>query len=223
MSAAPLLFHFDFVSPYAYLGWKGVHAVAARHGREVEPVPVLFAALLDHHGQRGPAEIPAKRAYTFKNVMRVAHAAGIHVEPPPAHPFNPLLALRAACVAWLSPGERRALIDRLYDAAWAGGGGVADVEAVARAVRAAGLDAERVLADAASSETKARLRANTDAAIARGVFGVPTTIADGEPFWGYDALPHLDAFLRGEDPARPELLERWKDLPVGAARKAVAT
>src|SRR6185503_10008364 len=92
----PILFCFDYLSPYAYLAWKRVHSVVEPHGRVVEPVPILLAAVLDAHGQKGPAEIPAKRVYTFKNVYRVAHAAKIRVEPPPAHPFNPLLALRAS-------------------------------------------------------------------------------------------------------------------------------
>jgi 2-hydroxychromene-2-carboxylate isomerase len=63
-------FCFDFISPYAYLAWTQVHALADRHGRAVEPVPVLFAALLDHHGTVGPAEVPAKRRYLMFDVVR---------------------------------------------------------------------------------------------------------------------------------------------------------
>ncbi len=59
----PVRFHFDFLSPFAYLAWAGVHDVAIRHGREVAPVPVLLAGILAAHGTRGPAEIPAKRAF----------------------------------------------------------------------------------------------------------------------------------------------------------------
>ena len=91
-------FHFDFISPYAYLAWTQIHALAARHGRSVEPVPVLFAALLDHHGTKGPAEIPAKRRYLMFDVVRKARALGVPIGPPPAHPFDPLLALRVASV-----------------------------------------------------------------------------------------------------------------------------
>src|SRR5512140_3653821 len=89
-------FCFDYVSPYAYLAWTQIHALAARHGREVTPVPVLFAALLDAAGTKGPAEIPAKRGYVFKDVLRSAHRLRVPLVPPPAHPFNPLLALRVS-------------------------------------------------------------------------------------------------------------------------------
>ena len=94
---APLLFYFDFISPYAFLAWTQIRGIAARCEREVEPVPVLFAGLLNAHDQKGPAEIPAKRRYLFKDIARKAHRLGVaSVAPPPAHPFNPLLPLRIA-------------------------------------------------------------------------------------------------------------------------------
>src|SRR5262249_60031058 len=89
--ANPIDFHFDFISPYAYLGWTQIHALAARHGRAVRPVPTLFAALLNHSGTLGPAEIPLKRVYIFKDALRTAQVFGVPLEPPPSHPFNPLL------------------------------------------------------------------------------------------------------------------------------------
>src|SRR4051812_42387593 len=92
----PLLFHFDFISPYAYLAWRGIHALADRHGREVEARPVLLAGLLNATGGKGPAEVEPKRIYTYKHVSRLAHTAGIPLRPPPAHPFHPLQALRVA-------------------------------------------------------------------------------------------------------------------------------
>ena len=78
-SPAPLQLYFDFISPYAYLAWTQVHALAARHGRPVQPVPVLFAALLDANGQKGPAEIPRKRVWVFKDTLRHAHASRVEV------------------------------------------------------------------------------------------------------------------------------------------------
>ena len=91
-------FCFDFISPYAYIASKSVQALAARHGRQVELVPVLFAALLDANGQKGPAEIPSKRLHTFKDAFRKAHRAGLTLVMPPSHPFNPLTALRVVGV-----------------------------------------------------------------------------------------------------------------------------
>src|SRR6185436_11551323 len=112
-----------------------------------------------------------------------AHALDVPFASPPNHPFNSLLALRVASIP-RPPAERRALIDALYAAVWAGQGGVESVDAVANAVTKAGLEPEPILAEAQSAATKALLRKNTDEAVARGVFGVPTAIVDGELFWG---------------------------------------
>jgi 2-hydroxychromene-2-carboxylate isomerase len=210
-------FHFDYLSPYAYLAWKTIHALCARHQREVEPIPVLFAALLDAHGQKGPAEIPSKRRYVFKDALRSAHAIGVPLAAPPAHPYNPLLALRVSSLP-MTALERHALIDGLFAAAWGGGGGVTDPARVAAIAASAGLDGERAVREAQEPEAKDRLRRQTDDAIAAGVFGVPTMLADGELFWGYDSLSHLDRFLAGEDPIDGAELARWATLPATAKR-----
>lgn len=210
-------FYFDFVSPYAYLAWTQIHALATKHDRDVAPVPVLFAGLLNACGQKGPAEIPAKRVYMFKNVLRLARGLGVPLTPPPSHPFNPLLALRAASLP-MPEATRRALIDRLFAATWAGGGGASGSAEVAAAARAAGLDGEQVVRDAGAPEAKERVRRQTDEALAAGAFGVPTMIADGELFWGLDALPHLAEMLDGRDPIEPGELARWVDLQASAQR-----
>src|SRR5688500_4915348 len=111
-----LVFSFDFISPYAYLAWTQIHKLAERCGLEVEPRAVLFAGLLNHHGQKGPAEIPSKRAYIFKDCVRRARLLRVPIAPPRSHPFHPLLALRAVHAA---PQDRkRALIDGLFAATW---------------------------------------------------------------------------------------------------------
>lgn len=212
-----LRFYFDFISPYAYLGWTQIHALAERHGRDVEPVPILFAALLNAYGHKGPAEIPPKRIYVFKNALRLAHRLGVPLRPPPAHPFNPLLALRVAS-APMDPAARRRLIDALFAATWGGGDGVTEPEAVARAAREAGLDGAALLREAAAPAAKERLRQQTDGALGRGVFGVPSIEADGEIFWGYDAFPDVEELLLGRDPVPPDALARWANLPASARR-----
>src|SRR5580704_13383371 len=110
-------FYFDFISPYAYLAWTQIHAIASRHCCEVVPKPILFAALLDANGQKGPAEIPSKRIYTFKDVIRSAARLGVPLAAPASHPFNPLLALRVAS-AEIDVQRRRPLIDALFTATW---------------------------------------------------------------------------------------------------------
>ena len=214
---APIAFYFDFISPYAYLAWTAVHEIAARHGRSVEPIPILFAKLLDHFGHKGPAEIPPKRVYIFKHVLRLAHSMNVLLKAPPAHPFNPLLALRIA-TADLPELDQRRIIDVLFDAVWAGGPGVTEPDVVAKLLDDAGLDGRKLVTLAGDPEIKARLRVFTEEAITRGVFGVPTIIADGELFWGLDALPHVGDFLAGKDPVPHKELERWKDIPAQAQR-----
>ncbi len=212
-----LRFHFDIISPYAYLAWTQIHDIAERGGVTVEPVPVLFAALLEAHGTRGPAEVPARRAYLIHDVARIAERFGVPLSPPPAHPFNPLLALRLASLP-LPADQRRALIDGLFRAAWADGTGVTDPAAVAVIAGRAGISPD-ALAQAEDGETKARLRDQSARAIAEGVFGVPTSIVNGCMFFGCDSLPHLAHFLAHGDVVPEELVARWANLPAAASRR----
>ena len=213
----PVELYFDFISPFAYLAWQRVHEVVEGHGRELILRPVLFAALLDHWGQLGPAEIAPKRVYIFKQVLRRAHALGVPLAPPPRHPFNPLLSLRLAALP-LEAGQRRELVDVLFRATWAGGPGVDDPDVVAGLLRDAGFDADALLAAATATDHKQALIAATQTALERGVFGVPTLLVGDELFWGEDSLDDLAAYLRGEDPVDREALARWAELPVGAQR-----
>lgn len=215
-----LRYYLDFISPYAYLGWPQARALAGRCGVELRPVPVLFAAMLDAHGHKGPAEIEPKRLYTFKHVTRLAHDLGVPLRPPPAHPFNPLLALRVASLPRLSADERLRVIDALYELVWARGIGVTDPAAVARELEAAGLPGPAMVAEASTPAVKDRVRSQTEDALARGVFGVPTFEVErtGELFWGQDSIPHVERHLAGQDPVTPAWLEHWKDLPKAAVR-----
>ncbi|HEU4411052.1 MAG TPA: 2-hydroxychromene-2-carboxylate isomerase [Polyangiaceae bacterium] len=217
--AEPIRVYFDFLSPFACIGWYSVRPLAARHGRPIEPVPTLLAALLDAHGQKGPAEVPAKRAYVFKDAYRKAHRAGLGpLTPPPAHPFNPLLALRA-CSLPLEPGARERLVDGLFRRAWLEGAAIDTDEAVARVADAAGLPGVEIVARAKEPPAKEALRSQTERAIAAGVFGVPSFVVGGELFFGVDGLESLDAFLDGRDPLPPGLLERWASLGASAWRR----
>ncbi|MEO0326551.1 MAG: 2-hydroxychromene-2-carboxylate isomerase [Myxococcota bacterium] len=210
--------YFDFLSPYAYLGWHGAKPLAAEHGLSLRPRPVLFAALLGAHGHKGPAEIPPKRLWVFKETFRRAALAGLPFGPPESHPFRPLLALR--CVLAAPEAQRPALVDRLFAEAWGGEAsrGLQDPETVARRAHEAGLDGAALVAAAGSDAVKASLRAETEAALARGVFGVPTYAAGDELFWGYDALDLVALHLDGKDPLDAAALEAWADLPASARR-----
>jgi 2-hydroxychromene-2-carboxylate isomerase len=210
-----LRLYLDYLSSNAYLAWLELPKLAEKHGARIEPVPVLFAGLLEAHGQLGPAEVPSKGLWMWKNNLRKAALLGVPLRPPAHHPFNPLLALRASSVP-ASPEERTRLIDGLFRAAWAESRHLSEPEVVAEVADAAGLDGRAVVAAAAAPEAKARLRRETEAAIARGVFGVPTVLAGDELFWGYDDFPWLERFLAGEDPLDPQALG---PRPVPSARR----
>ncbi len=208
--ATPILrFYFDYISSNAYLAWTQLPRIAAEYGVAVEPVPVLFAGLLEAHGQLGPAEVPAKIGWMIRNNLRKAALLGIPLAPPLHHPFNPLLSLRVSSLP-LPEADRNALIDGLFRAVWADGLHVSEPAVVERVARAAGLDGAALVDAAASPASKARLREQTDAAIAEGVFGVPSMRVGGELFWGYDDLPYLELLLSGRDPLDPEQAGRWQ-------------
>ena len=217
MSTPTIAFHLDYISPYAYLAWTQIHALAERHGATVRPVPVLFAALLDHHGQKGPAEIPAKRRYVFKEILRRAALLGVPLGPPPTHPFNPLLALRATVAA---DGDRR-LIDALFAGTWGDADlkGVDDAERVAEMANRAGLDGADIVARAQEDDVKAALREQTERAIAAGVFGVPGMLVGEELFWGLDSFDLLERHLAGEDPLDRDALAKVMSIPASASRR----
>jgi 2-hydroxychromene-2-carboxylate isomerase len=208
MSAPPIHFYFDYISSNAYLAWLELPRLAARHGRSIETVPTLFAGLLGAHGQLGPAEIPAKAGWMFRNNLRKAALLGVPLNAPLHHPFNPLLALRVSSAAE-SEEERVRAIGALFRAVWVDRLHVSELAVVERVLDAAGLRGAEFVARAQSAEAKQRLRADTAAAIARGVFGVPTMIVGDELFWGYDDFAFLELHLAGKDPLTQDAVSRW--------------
>ncbi|HTO70542.1 MAG TPA: 2-hydroxychromene-2-carboxylate isomerase [Myxococcota bacterium] len=218
MGSAPIRFLFDYISHNAYLAWTQLGAIAAKHGRELEIEPVLFAGLLNAHGQLGPAEVPPKARWMMLDVVRKARRLGVPIAPPATHPFHPLLALRVTHAA--QPGEpRRKLVDALFRACWGESVDVSDPAAVARVARAAGLDGDALVAAASTDGVKRQLRDATERALADGVFGVPTCLVDGALFWGFDDLGHLELFLAGSDPLLADDAARFTTYAVSARRR----
>jgi 2-hydroxychromene-2-carboxylate isomerase len=212
-------FYFDFISPYAYLGWTQVGALGAKVKHEVNPVPVLFAGILDALDTKGPAEVPARRTYVFKDILRVAHRTQVKIAPPQVHPFNPLLALRVAGLA-VEASLRTRIIDALFAAVWTEGARIDSAEHVGAALGWAGIDAAPLLARAGEPEAKNQLRGATEQAIARGVFGVPTLFVDGEMFFGFESFADVERHVRGEGPmVQQEVLQRWIEIPAAATRR----
>lgn len=219
--SAPIRFYFDYISHNAYLAWTQIHKLASEYGREVEPVPVLFAAFLEHYGQKGPAEVPAKSFWMIKDVMRKAAQLKVPLRPPASHPFNPLPALRVSSVEMPKVDKRR-LIDAIFRAAWAESRDVSDPGVIGALLTHAGLDAQAIAVEAQSPEVKQRLRSAGEDAIEAGVFGVPSMKVDDQVFWGYDDLRYLEMYLQGRDPFDPSRLEPWMNIRPSIQRKAVS-
>jgi 2-hydroxychromene-2-carboxylate isomerase len=202
-------FVFDVISPFSYLAIKQLPQLPA----EVEFVPVLFAGLLNHHGHKGPAEIVSKRRFTYRFALWRAAKMGVPMRMPPAHPFNPLAALRLVIAA----GSDRRAAETLLDAVFMHGRDVSDAAVLAEIANHLGVtDLQGALADPA---VKDRLRANTDWAIARGVFGVPTFVVGDEIFWGHDAFEMVLDYLRDPAPFETPEMRRIETLPVAVTRK----
>lgn len=201
---------FDVISPFSYLSLKQLPQLPP--GVSLEYVPVLFAGLLNHYGQIGNAEIASKRRFTYRFALWRASKLAVPMRMPPAHPFNPLAALRLIIAA----GCERHAVETVLDAVFMHGRDVADPHVIADLARQLGVaDPEAALAAPA---VKQKLHANTNWAIAHGVFGVPTFVIEHEIFWGHDAFEMVLDYLR--DPAAfrsPEML-RIETLPVGVMR-----
>lgn len=195
----PLRFYFDYLSSNAYLAWIALPALAERHGRRIDLVPVLFPKLLEAYGQLGPAEVPPKMRWMARNNLRKAKLLGVALRPPAFHPFNPLLALRISSLD-LEDAARARLVSGLFRAVWTDRRHASDPAVVAAIADAAGLDGTALVAAAQTPEAKDRLRRQTADALSVGVFGVPTVRVDGELFFGYDDFDFLERFLAGNDP-----------------------
>lgn len=202
--------YFDFISPFAHLQWPEIRSLAAEH--EVVPRPILLAGVLGQVGQKGPAEIPAKRRFTYRFVQHRAQALGRPLRFPAAHPFNPLLALRL-CIA---AGTTVEAVTAIFDWIWAEGRAADSMEALVPLAARLGVDDPS--AALATATIKQCLRDHGEAALAAGVFGVPTAVVEGELFWGLDASPLLRDFLLDPGLFRDGEYPRLDALPVAARR-----
>ena len=203
--------YFDFVSPFAFLQSEQLGTLPPKVS--IRYRPVLFAAILDANGQRGPAEIPAKRAFTYRFCLWQAKRLGIAMRFPPEHPFNPLPLLRLA----IACDSTAIAVHAIFRFVWRDGR-LPDLPIEwAELIEMLGSDAATANVD--SPEVKHELRRNTDEAIARGVFGVPTLAIGEELFWGADATAMASDYIAaGSRYADPEFA-RVAALPIGASRR----
>jgi len=201
---------FDVLSPFAYLALPRLHELPP--GVELKVVPVLLAALLDHFGQRGPAEISSKRRFTYRFVLWRARKLGLPFRMPPAHPFNPLAALRLVIAA----GSDLRAAETVLQAVFGEGRDLTDSSVIAELAAQLGVaDPHRALAE---PSVKQRLRDNTAWASSQGVFGVPTLVIGEELFWGHDAVDMALDYLAHPQGFADAEMRRSESLPIGAAR-----
>ena len=201
--------YFDFVSPYSYLQCERLLELPLT----VRAKPLVFAGLLGHWGQKGPAEMDTKRRFTYEQVVWLARRDAVALRFPPKHPFNPIRPLRLA----VALGSDIDTIRAIFRFIWREGGEVESEEGwKALCEKLGARDADALVA---RQEVKDELRRNGEEALAAGVFGVPTLVIDGRIFWGYDATPMAHEYLA--DPARfdSEEMKRVAGLPIGTQRK----
>ncbi|MBV8097444.1 MAG: 2-hydroxychromene-2-carboxylate isomerase [Acetobacteraceae bacterium] len=205
-----IIWHFDLISPFSYLALPAVEALARRHS--VSFRPVLLGVLLTHWGNTGNAEIESKRLHTYRLCHFLAEQRRVHMRFPPRHPFLSLPAQRLISALGAEPDAVRAA----FDFVWHEGRDPSDPGELA--ALCARLDVADYAALIETRNARSTLRAANDAAIAAGVFGVPTLLIGRELFWGLDAMPLAEAYLRDPDLFGRGEMARLKTLPVGVTR-----
>jgi 2-hydroxychromene-2-carboxylate isomerase len=209
-----ITFYFDVISPYAYLAFEHMPQALQVISYQVTYQPVLFAGILKHHGQLGPAEIPPKREWTYRQVQWIANQLGIELKSPAAHPFNPLALLRLAIACGTNGLPNRYVVETLFRHVWLSGKEAEDTQRTT--------DLTELLKpqlDPNSAEVKTLLKGFTESAIQAGVFGVPTFKVDDKLFFGLDSLPMLSSYLKEDDWFAGS---NWNDaltIPVGTTRQ----
>ncbi len=193
---APIDFYFDFSSPYGYLAAQRIDEIGVRHGREVAWRPTLLGAVFKITGAGPLPQTPMKGVYAEIDMPRAARLLGVSFTWPTPCPFNSLAACRT--YYWLAdeePAKAKAFAKAVFTAAFAEGRDMRETGAVIDAAQTLGVERQTVTDALADPAVKARLKEEVDAAIARGVFGSPFFIIDGEPFWGHDRLDQVERWL----------------------------
>ena len=189
-------FYFDFSSPYGYLAATQIDGVAGRHGRRVTWKPILLGVVFKTTGQRALPTIPLKGEYARRDLVRSARLLGVPFQIPSRFP----IACTAASRAFYWANERDPVIAKrlalaLFGAYFADNRDISSPEVTIEIATDLGLERKEVVRAVRDPALKERLRDEVEQAMARGVFGSPYIIVDGEPFWGADRLDQIDRWL----------------------------
>ncbi len=194
---APIDFFFDFSSPYSFLAAHRLDAIAAKHGRVVAWRPVLLGVIFKDTGGAPNTANALKGKYMLRDLKRFARLHNLPFTMPEPFPFSALLPSRAYYwVEATAPDRAHAFARAIFDGSFQKGIDVSKPEAVAQIAHSVGLDGAAALAAVQDDRWKTALREATEDALNRGMFGAPYIVIDGEPFWGNDRLPEIDAWLQ---------------------------
>ena len=194
-----LEFYFDYGSPYSYLADTQVEAIAQRTGATLARKPMLLGGVFKSTGNHSPAEMPQKSAWSGFDMPLWARHYGVPFQRNPFFPINTLALMRGAAAAQID-GSFERYHPAIFKAMWIDGRNLNDIKEIAAALVGAGLDPQKFGNRIQEQDVKDRLKATTDEAVARGVFGAPTSFVDGKMFFGNDRLPFVELALKGALP-----------------------
>lgn len=193
---AAIDFYFDFSSPYGYLASRRIEALATAHGRDVQWRPILLGVAFKATGGAPLPQIPLKGPYSMRDFLRSARFYGIAYKQPENFPISTIAAARA--FYWLQakdPARAVALAKALYNAYFTEGFDISKPENVVQIAKSLGVNGEQLTAGINDPAIKERTKQEVDAAVAKGVFGSPYMVVDGEPFWGVDRFDQIEKWL----------------------------
>ncbi|MHB1249466.1 MAG: 2-hydroxychromene-2-carboxylate isomerase [Polaromonas sp.] len=182
-------FYFDFGSPASYLAWTQLPKICAESGAALNCKPMLLGGVFQATGNRAPISVPLKGSYLFDDLGRFARRYGVAFKPNPLFPVNTITLMRVASGLQMRADPRfDGFVKAMFEAMWINAKNLGDAATLAEVLDAAGLDAAGLMALAAEQAAKDRLRADTEAAVARGIFGAPTMFVGDTMYWGQDRL-----------------------------------
>lgn len=188
-------FFFDFGSPASYLAYTQMDGIAKRTGAEIVWRPMLLGGVFKATGNASPAMVPAKGKWMNADLARFARRYGVEFNRNPFFPVNTLVMMRGAAAFEGTP-QFRPYVDAMFKAMWIDGKNMNDLPTAAGVLKAAAFDPADFMAKAESQPAKDRLKATTEEAVARGVFGAPTTFVGDHMFFGQDRLDFVEEALR---------------------------
>ncbi len=195
--ARTLEFYFDYGSPYSYLADTQVEAIAQRAGATLQRKPMLLGGVFKATGNASPMTVALKSKWSAFDMPMWARHYGVPFQRNPFFPVNTLALMRGAAAAQID-GLFERYHPAIYKAMWVDGRNLNDIDEIAAVLTAAGLDATKFGKRIQDQDVKDRLKATTDEAVARGVFGAPTCFVDNMMFFGNDRLPFVELALKGE-------------------------